>query len=86
MPRTASLPLFLESGGGTLQQQIYRGIRRCIVEGLVDANYRLPSTRALAAELGVSRTTALLALEQLSAEGYVVARRGSGVYISPRPP
>jgi GntR family transcriptional regulator/MocR family aminotransferase len=86
MPRTASLPLFLESGGGTLQQQIYRGIRRCIVDGLVDANYRLPSTRVLAAELGVSRTTALLALEQLSAEGYVVARRGSGVYIAPRLP
>jgi GntR family transcriptional regulator/MocR family aminotransferase len=86
MPRTASLPLFLESGGGTLQQQIYRGIRRCIVDGLVDANYRLPSTRVLAAELGVSRTTALLALEQLSAEGYVVARRGSGVYVSPKLP
>ena len=86
MPRTASLPLFLETGGGTLQQQIYRGIRRCIVDGLVDANYRLPSTRALAAELGVSRTTALLALEQLGAEGYVVARRGSGVYIAPRLP
>jgi GntR family transcriptional regulator/MocR family aminotransferase len=86
MPRTASLPLFLERGGGTLQQQIYRGLRRCIVEGLVDANYRLPSTRELAANLGVSRTTALLALEQLSAEGYVVARRGSGVFIAPRLP
>jgi GntR family transcriptional regulator/MocR family aminotransferase len=86
MPRTASLPLFLEPGDGTLQQQIYLGIRRCIVDGLVDANYRLPSTRELAADLGVSRTTALLALEQLSAEGYVVARRGSGVYISPRQP
>jgi GntR family transcriptional regulator/MocR family aminotransferase len=86
MPRTASLPLFLDRDGGTLQQQIYRGIRRCIVDGLVDANYRLPSTRVLAADLGVSRTTALLALEQLSAEGYVVARRGSGVYISPSLP
>jgi GntR family transcriptional regulator/MocR family aminotransferase len=86
MPRTASLPLFLERGGGTLQQQIYLGIRRCIENGLVDANYRLPSTRALAADLGVSRTTALLALEQLSAEGYVVARRGSGVFIAPRLP
>jgi GntR family transcriptional regulator/MocR family aminotransferase len=78
--------LFLERGGGTLQQQIYRGIRRCIVDGLVDANYRLPSTRVLAADLGVSRTTALLALERLSAEGYVVARRGSGVYIAPQLP
>ncbi|MBC8027552.1 MAG: PLP-dependent aminotransferase family protein [Steroidobacteraceae bacterium] len=86
MPRIASLPLFLECGGGTLQQQIYRGIRRCIDDGLVDANYRLPSTRALAADLGVSRTTALLALEQLSAEGFVVARRGSGVFIAPRQP
>jgi GntR family transcriptional regulator/MocR family aminotransferase len=86
MPRTASLPLFLERGDGTLQQQIYRGIRRCIVDGLIDANYRLPSTRALAADLGVSRTTALLALEQLSAEGYVVARRGSGMFIAPRLP
>lgn len=86
MPRTASLPLFLERGDGTLQQQIYRGIRRCIEGGLIDANYRLPSTRALAADLGVSRTTALLALEQLSAEGYVVARRGSGMFIAPRLP
>jgi GntR family transcriptional regulator/MocR family aminotransferase len=86
MPRTASLPLFVDREGGTLQQQIYLGIRRCIVEGIVDANYRLPSTRALAADLGVSRTTALLALEQLSAEGYVVARRGSGMYIAPRLP
>jgi GntR family transcriptional regulator/MocR family aminotransferase len=86
MPRTASLPLFLDRDAGTLQQQIYRGIRRCIDDGLVDANYRLPSTRALAADLGVSRTTALLALEQLTAEGYVVARPGSGVYLSPRLP
>jgi GntR family transcriptional regulator/MocR family aminotransferase len=86
MSRTASLPLFLERGGGTLQQQIYRGIRRCIAEGLVDSNYRLPSTRALASDLGVSRTTALLAFEQLRAEGYIVARRGAGAFIAPDPP
>ena len=46
----------------------------------------LPSTRALAADLGVSRTTALLALEQLRAEGYVVARRGSGMFVAPQLP
>jgi GntR family transcriptional regulator / MocR family aminotransferase len=86
MPRTASLPIFLERGDRTLQDQIYHSIRHCIVEGLIGADRRLPSTRVLAADLGVSRTTALLALEQLRAEGYVVARRGSGTFISPRLP
>ena len=85
MSRTASLPIFLENAAtGRLQDQIYRCIRQCIVEGLVGADRRLPSTRALAADLGVSRTTALLALEQLRAEGYVVARRGSGMFIAPQ--
>ena len=60
----------------TLQEQIYRGIRQSILDGLVSADRRLPSTRSLAADLGVSRTTALLALEQLRAEGYLIARPG----------
>ncbi len=84
MPRTASLPIFhRRRGGRTLQDQIYRCIRQSILDGLVGADRRLPSTRALAADLGVSRTTVLLALEQLRAEGYVVARRGSGMFIAP---
>jgi GntR family transcriptional regulator/MocR family aminotransferase len=86
MPRTASLPIFLERGATTLQDQIYRGILHCIVEGMIGTDRRLPSTRVLATDLGVSRTTALLALEQLRAEGYIVARRGSGTFIAPRLP
>src|SRR6187455_596295 len=87
MPRTASLPIFLEAPGGrTLQDQIYRSIRQSILDGLVRGDGRLPSTRALAADLGVSRTTVLLALEQLRAEGYVVARRGSGMFVAPALP
>ncbi len=87
MPRTASLPIFLERGASaTLQYQIYSSIRECILDGRVTSEHRLPSTRSLAAELGVSRTTALLALEQLRAEGYVVARRGSGVFIAGKLP
>ncbi len=82
MSRTASLPIFLEAGRGNLQQQIYQSIRQCIVDGRVSGDWRLPSTRALAADLGVSRTTALLALEQLRAEGYVTARRGAGTFIA----
>jgi GntR family transcriptional regulator/MocR family aminotransferase len=87
MPTTARLPIFIEGRGGlTLQEQIYRSIRQSIIDGLVGADRRLPSTRVLAADLGVSRTTALLALEQLRAEGYVVARRGSGTFIAPQLP
>jgi GntR family transcriptional regulator/MocR family aminotransferase len=87
MRKTASLPIFIEGRGGvTLQEQIYRSIRQSIVDGLVRADRRLPSTRMLAAELGVSRTTALLAVEQLRAEGYVEARRGSGTFIAPKLP
>ncbi len=83
MPRTASLPIFLERHAGrSLQHQIYSSIRQCILDGRVRSDCRLPSTRALAAELGVSRTTTFLALEQLRAEGYVVARRGSGMFIA----
>jgi GntR family transcriptional regulator/MocR family aminotransferase len=84
MRRTARLPIFIEGRGSrTLQEQIYRSIRQAIVEGQVAADCRLPSTRSLAAELGVSRTTTLLVVEQLCAEGYVVARRGSGMFIAP---
>jgi GntR family transcriptional regulator / MocR family aminotransferase len=87
MHRTASLPIFMEARGErTLQEHIYRCIRQSILDGLVDRSRRLPSTRTLAASLGVSRTTALLALEQLRAEGYVVARRGSGTFLAPRLP
>ena len=43
---------------------------------------RLPSSRALAADLGVSRTTTLLAVQQLLAEGYLTARRGSGTFVA----
>ena len=83
MPRTASLPIFLEDRGGrTLQSHIYNSIRECILDGRIGAEHRLPSTRALAADLGVSRNTALLAMEQLRAEGYVVARPGSGMFIA----
>jgi GntR family transcriptional regulator/MocR family aminotransferase len=65
-----------------LQQQIYAGIRRAILDGLIQPGTRLTSSRALAADLGVSRTTSLLALEQLQAEGYLTTRRGSGTFVA----
>src|SRR5262249_58554004 len=65
-----------------LQLQIYRSIRRAILDGVVGPGTRLPSSRALAGDLGVSRTTTLLAVQQLQAEGYLTARRGSGTAVA----
>ena len=65
-----------------LQQQIYGSIRRAILDGVVGPGTRLPSSRALALDLGVSRTTTLLAIQQLQAEGYLAARRGSGTSVA----
>ncbi len=79
--RTAFIRLDPASGG-TLQTQIYASIRRAILEGDLAPGARLLSSRAIAADLGVSRTTTLLAFEQLTAEGYLTARRGSGTYVA----
>jgi GntR family transcriptional regulator/MocR family aminotransferase len=65
-----------------LQAQIYASIRRAILAGLVAPGTRLPSSRSLAADLGISRTTTVLALDQLTAEGYLTTRRGSGTFVT----
>src|SRR5262245_35156272 len=69
------------SGTG-LQQQIYASIRRAILDGVAAPGVQLASSRALASDLCVSRTTTLLAYEQLIAEGYVTSRHGSGTFVA----
>jgi GntR family transcriptional regulator/MocR family aminotransferase len=65
-----------------LFRQVYEGLRSAIVTGTVRAGEKLPATRALAEDLGVSRTTVVLAYEQLLAEGFISGRGGSGTYVS----
>src|SRR5438552_4800469 len=66
-----------------LHQQLYRQIRDELVSGSFNNNSsRLPSSRALAADFGVSRFTVNLALSRLHAEGYLQAKIGSGTFIS----
>jgi GntR family transcriptional regulator/MocR family aminotransferase len=64
------------------QTQIYHAIRRAILDGSLQPGARLLSSRALADDLGVSRTTTLLAYEQLTAEGYLTPRYGSGTFVA----
>src|ERR1700736_1811355 len=69
-------------GSGPLYQRIYRSVRESILTGRVPLGSRLPVSRALALELGVSRNVVLIAYDQLIAEGYAVGRVGSGTYVS----
>ena len=65
-----------------LYEQIYAYIRREIRNGSLKAEERLPSTRVLAENLKVSRSTTQMAYDQLLAEGYLVSRPYRGYFVS----
>ena len=69
-------------GRGPLHAQLTRALKGALVAGLVGNGSRLPPTRLLARELGLSRNTVLTAYEQLRAEGFVDGRVGSGSYVT----
>jgi GntR family transcriptional regulator / MocR family aminotransferase len=76
-------PVRVERNAPTsLQIQLTEQLRRAILDGRLAAGMRLPSTRTLAAEAGVSRNVALAAYDELFAEGYVEGRHGSGTYVT----
>ena len=64
-----------------LHRQLYEELRRSILSGRLSPGVRVPSTRALARSLGVSRTTVTQCYEDLISEGYLQAARGSGTFI-----
>ncbi|WP_353064195.1 PLP-dependent aminotransferase family protein [Tunturibacter psychrotolerans] len=65
-----------------MYRQLYEWFRDAIVSGQLRPGQRVPSTRALAAELNISRVPVLNAYEQLQAEGYLQTLVGSGTTIS----
>ena len=65
-----------------LYVQLFEQVRDMILSGRLRPRQRLPSTRALARDLNVSRTTTLAAYEQLMSEGYIEGREGSGAYVA----
>lgn len=69
-------------GKGPLTAQLSRALRSGVREGVLTAGVRLPSTRELARQLGLSRNIVLAAFEQLQVEGYLQARIGAGTYVA----
>ncbi|HEX4809386.1 MAG TPA: PLP-dependent aminotransferase family protein [Bryobacteraceae bacterium] len=65
-----------------LSGEIYRQLRRAILDGRLRPGELLPPTRELARRLSVARTTATVAYDRLSGEGFVVSRVGAGTFVT----
>ena len=68
--------------GAPLWLQLAEQFHRSIESGRLPAGARLPSTRSLERELGISRNTALAAYDELSARGLIDGRHGAGTFVS----
>lgn len=61
---------------------VYDALREAILDGRLRAGDRMPATRAFAETLGVSRGTVTTVYDRLVAEGYLMARQGSGTFVA----
>ena len=69
-----------------VHELVYQRIRWLVLSGAWPRGTRVPPSRALAAQLAVSRNTVLGALDRIVADGWVRGRKGSGVYVTYRGP
>ena len=75
--------MFLElDGRGSRQAQLTRALKTAVLCGRLHSGDRLPPTRSLATDLGVSRNTVLASYEELAAEGFLLGKVGSGSYVA----
>ena len=78
------IEIMIDLQGGAkapLYEKIYEAIKREIVDGKISKGEKLPSTRLLAKNLAVSRSTVEMSYEQLLAEGYIEAKPCSGYFV-----
>lgn len=77
------LPLAIDrSNGVDLRQQVAAALRHAVLDRRLVPGQRLPSSRALAAQLRLARSTVTAALAELEGEGWVEARQGAGTWVS----
>ncbi|HEX4865383.1 MAG TPA: PLP-dependent aminotransferase family protein [Acidimicrobiales bacterium] len=72
------------SGPGALHERLSTRLRELVESGVLTAGSRLPSERAFARDLAVSRTTVVSAYESLRSMGLVASKQGSGTTVLPR--
>ena len=77
----AQFPLLLLEEGN-IKESVYHTIRNAILDGRLNAGIKLPSTRALAEMMSISRNSVIAGFERLMDEGYLYSKQGSGTYIS----
>lgn len=70
------------ASGVPMHRQIYEKMRQAILSGELPAKSRVPASRTLAVQLGVSRMTVVNAYEQLFAEGYLEGKIGAGTFVA----
>src|ERR1700733_4255398 len=81
---SAGLDLHLELSGSRRRVALEVALREAVRSGRLPAGTTLPSSRALAADLGIARNTVAEAYGQLVAEGWLAARHGSGTWVAQR--
>ncbi len=74
--------LLVRLRGGRRRAQLEDRLRELVRDGTLGAGSRMPSSRALAGDLGVSRRLVVDAYAQLLAEGYLVAQQGAGTFVA----
>jgi GntR family transcriptional regulator / MocR family aminotransferase len=81
---SAGLDLYLELPGSRPRAALEAALRDSVRSGRLPAGTALPSSRALARDLGIARNTVAEAYGQLVAEGWLTARHGSGTWVAER--
>ena len=79
---TSGLDLHLDLTGPRVRAALENALREAVRTGRLAAGARLPSSRTLAADLGIARNTVAEAYGQLASEGWLVAAQGSGTRVA----
>jgi len=82
--KKAPAPLFqdLWLPGGIIKDRVYEAIRHAILEGRLAAGSKIPSSRALAEMMSISRNSVIAGFDRLLDEGYLVTRKGAGTFVT----
>ncbi|MFE4859270.1 PLP-dependent aminotransferase family protein [Streptomyces sp. NPDC056670] len=83
-PETLGVDLHIDLGGAGLRSGLMDALREAVRGGRLTPGTRLPSSRTLAADLGIARNTVADAYAELVAEGWLTARQGSGTRVAQR--